>query len=101
MVDDAFADPRLAALYDALNPWGPSDDFYLSYVRRAGSALDLGCGTGALLCRALGEGHGGVLAGVDPAPAMLDVARARCPGVSWLLGDAASSTRGGRSTSSR
>ena len=27
LVDEAYLDPRLAALYDALNPWGPSDDF--------------------------------------------------------------------------
>ena len=40
------------ALYDRLNPWGPSDDFYLSFVMAAPSVLDVGCGTGRLLHRA-------------------------------------------------
>jgi SAM-dependent methyltransferase len=35
-----------AAWYDVLNPWGPSDDFYLGLVMGAGRVLDVGCGTG-------------------------------------------------------
>ena len=26
----AYSDDEAAALYDVLNPWGPSDDFYLA-----------------------------------------------------------------------
>ena len=49
--------------------------------------LDLGCGTG-LLAAALGEG--GEVFGVDPAAAMLDVARRRAGGqrVTWVEADA-------------
>ncbi|MFI5878254.1 class I SAM-dependent methyltransferase [Streptomyces sp. NPDC051554] len=87
MVDRSFADPSLAALYDTLNPWGPGDDFCLGLVMSAGSVLDVGCGTGRLLGRARREGHRGRLMGLDPAAAMLVRARAREPGVEWVLGD--------------
>ncbi|MEU6281138.1 class I SAM-dependent methyltransferase [Streptomyces sp. NPDC047028] len=87
MVDHSFADLSLAALYDSLNPWGPGDDFYLGLVRDAGSVLDVGCGTGQVLRRARGEGHGGRLVGLDPAAAMLVQARRAEPGVEWVLGD--------------
>ncbi|GGW32229.1 methyltransferase [Streptomyces lucensis JCM 4490] len=87
MVDHSFADLSLAALYDSLNPWGPSDDFYLDLVRRARSVLDIGCGTGQLLRRARAEGHGGRLMGLDPAAAMLVQARRGRPDVEWVLGD--------------
>jgi SAM-dependent methyltransferase len=80
-----------AAWYDVLNPWGPSDDFYLALVMGAGRALDVGCGTGTgtLLHRARAAGHGGRLCGLDPDPAMLDQARVRTD-VEWVLADAAS-----------
>ncbi|MEU6196436.1 class I SAM-dependent methyltransferase [Streptomyces sp. NPDC047061] len=87
MVDHSYADLSLAALYDSLNPWGPGDDFYLDLVMAAGSVLDVGCGTGRLLRRARGEGHGGRLAGLDPAAAMLVQARRGESAVEWVLGD--------------
>ncbi|MCS0606516.1 methyltransferase domain-containing protein [Streptomyces sp. LP11] len=87
MVDHSFADLSLAALYDDLNPWGPGDRFYLGLVREARSVLDVGCGTGQLLCRARAEGHSGRLLGLDPAAAMLVQARRRRPDVEWVLGD--------------
>ncbi|MEV5611986.1 methyltransferase domain-containing protein [Streptomyces sp. NPDC052225] len=91
MVDHAFADTRLARLYDAMNPWAPCDDFYLGLVRGAGSVLDVGCGTGALLIRAREEGHPGRLVGLDPAAGMLAVARERAAsGVEWVAGTLAS-----------
>jgi SAM-dependent methyltransferase len=83
---DDYADPRLAILYDQLNPWGPSDDFYLGLVRSAQAVLDVGCGTGSVLRRARETGHRGRLVGLDPAAAMLDQARA-CADVDWILGD--------------
>ncbi|MFC3575823.1 class I SAM-dependent methyltransferase [Streptomyces yaanensis] len=87
MADRAFSDAALAGLYDALYPWGPSDDFYLGLVMSARSVLDVGCGTGALLARARENGHDGRLCGLDPAAAMLVQARRRAPGVDWVLGD--------------
>lgn len=90
VVDAAYGDERLAALYDALNTWGPSDDFYLGHVMRAASVLDAGCGTGELLSRARRAGHTGHLTGLDPAPGMLAVARARRDGITWVQGDARS-----------
>jgi ubiquinone/menaquinone biosynthesis C-methylase UbiE len=41
------SDEEAASLYDVLNPWGPSDDFYLALVMDAKSVLDVGCGTGS------------------------------------------------------
>ena len=93
MVDRLFRDARLAALYDLLNPWGPSDDFYLGLVMSADAVLDVGCGTGALLRRAREAGHSGRLCGLDPAGAMLDHARTRTEietDIEWVLGDLAS-----------
>ncbi|MFF0382499.1 class I SAM-dependent methyltransferase [Streptomyces sp. NPDC004286] len=86
-----FNDLSLAALYDALNPWGPGDDFYLGLIRAADSVLDIGCGTGRLLRRARTEGHPGRLTGLDPAAAMLVQARRGDPDVEWVLGDTRSS----------
>lgn len=41
--------------------------------------LDVGCGTGALLCRLSRSHPAGLLSGVDPVPEMLAVARRRLP----------------------
>lgn len=78
-----------ATWYDVLNPWGPSDDFYLGLVMSADRVLDVGCGTGRLLHRARDSGHAGRLCGLDPDPAMLDQARVRTD-IEWVLADAAS-----------
>ncbi|MFD3614109.1 class I SAM-dependent methyltransferase [Streptomyces sp. NPDC058676] len=87
MVDRSFADPELAALYETLNPWQAGDDFCLDFVMSAGSVLDVGCGTGRLLRRARAQGHRGRLVGLDPAAAMLVLARHNAPRVEWVLGD--------------
>ncbi len=96
-MDLAYADPRLAALYDALSPPGADTRFY---VRLAGTrplaVLDLGLGTGQLACALAAAGH--EVVGVDPAPAMLAVARGRPGGgrVAWFEGDARSLELGRR-----
>lgn len=72
--DRQFSDPRLADLYDLGNAGSEDRDFYL---RLAGTSpkrvLDLGCGTGLLALAVARQGHSVV--GVDPAGAMLDVAK--------------------------
>ncbi|HTX86011.1 MAG TPA: class I SAM-dependent methyltransferase [Streptosporangiaceae bacterium] len=92
MVDRLYAEPSLAALYDLFCPWDPRGDFgfYLPLLMEAASVLDVGCGTGMLLRRARAEGHAGRLCGLDPAAAMLDVARDAGEGVEWVLGDLSS-----------
>lgn len=77
MPDAAFTDPRLAALYDPLDPDRPDLDVYAALVDELGArtVLDVGCGTGTfavLLAR-----RGIDVVGVDPAAASLDVARAK------------------------
>ncbi len=85
---DVFDDPLLASVYDDLDPWAASDDFYLGLAREIGGAvLDLGCGTGRLACRMAAEGL--EVVGADPAEGMLGVARSR-PGteaVAWVQSD--------------
>jgi SAM-dependent methyltransferase len=81
----SYADAEDARLYDAQNPWGPSDEFYLSLVMRAGDVLDVGCGTGTLLKRARRDGHRGRLVGLDPGAGMLAVAREEST-VEWVEG---------------
>jgi SAM-dependent methyltransferase len=90
MPDEIFEHPRLAAIYDALDPDRSDLDVYVAIADELGAAsvLDVGCGTGtfALL---LAE-RGLEVIGVDPAGASLDVARAK-PGaerVRWIHGDA-------------
>jgi len=91
MADRLFTEPVLAELYDRWAPAPQRDDFgfYLPLVMSAGSVLDVGCGTGELLRLARQAGHAGRLCGLDPAPAMLALARQR-PDIEWVLGDAAS-----------
>lgn len=85
MPDLHYEHPDLAEIYDLDSGWSVDRDFYLGLA--SGSTkriLDLGCGTG-LLCNAYASlGHD--VTGVDPATAMLDVARTRPYGsnVSWV-----------------
>jgi SAM-dependent methyltransferase len=85
--DRHYTEPRLAALYDRLDPPRGRTDFafYLPLIMAARSVLDVGCGTGALLRMAREDGHTGRLVGVDPAPAMIDEARSRHD-VEWIVG---------------
>ena len=90
MPDAIFENPRLARIYDALDPDRSDLEIYAAMAADFGahSVLDVGCGTGTFACML--AGHGLQVIGVDPAAASLDVARAK-PGaeaVRWVHGDA-------------
>jgi SAM-dependent methyltransferase len=87
-LDRHYRDPRLVDLYDIENTRSADTDFYVQLAAElnAHTILDLGCGTG-LLTRELAT-SGRRVVGVDPAPAMLAVAR-RHPDaerVEWVEG---------------
>lgn len=90
MADDIFEHPRLAAVYDPLDPGRGDLEAYAAIVAELGarSVLDVGCGTGTFAV--LLAGRGIEVTGVDPAAASLDVARAKPGGelVRWIHGDA-------------
>lgn len=89
MVDLHYSEPSLADLYDAFCANRIDFGFYLPLVMSAERVLDVGCGTGELLRLAREAGHTGRLCGLDPAAAMLQVARTRTD-IEWALGDLAS-----------
>ncbi|MGW2960981.1 class I SAM-dependent methyltransferase [Streptomyces sp. NPDC001220] len=90
MADECFGHPRLAAIYDPLDPDRSDLDAYLGMAAEFGAhqVLDIGCGTGVFAL--LLADRGIEVVGVDPASASVDVARAK-PGserVRWIRGDA-------------
>ncbi|MGW7242944.1 class I SAM-dependent methyltransferase [Streptomyces sp. NPDC054804] len=90
MADECFGHPRLAAIYDPLDPDRSDLDAYLGMAAEFGAhqVLDVGCGTGVFAL--LLADRGIEVVGVDPASASVDVARAK-PGserVRWIRGDA-------------
>jgi SAM-dependent methyltransferase len=90
VVDAIFAEPRLAEVYDPLDPDRGDLDPYAAMVDEFGarSVLDIGCGTGTFAC--LLARRGLTVTAVDPAAASLVVARAK-PGadrVRWVHGEA-------------
>lgn len=85
-----FDHPLSAAIYDMAEGSREDLDHYAALVEELGarSVVDVGCGTGVLAI--LLAGRGIAVTGVDPAGAMLDVARAK-PGaeqVRWVHGTA-------------
>ena len=86
-----YDDPRIAALYDAENPWARDDDFFLALAAETPGSrvLDLGCGTGRLALALAAAGHR--VTGIDPAPAMLGRARSKAGAerVAWVRGTVA------------
>jgi ubiquinone/menaquinone biosynthesis C-methylase UbiE len=86
-----YQEPQIAEIYDLVNPWSQDVEFYLSLAGpRPCSVLDLGCGTGTLCCALAERGHR--VTGVDPAAAMLDVAKRKphAKQVEWVESSARS-----------
>jgi SAM-dependent methyltransferase len=86
-VDQLYHDPALAQFYDFANQWSADLDYCQDLADDAKSVLDLGCGTGRFAA-SLTDGR--MVFGVEPAAAMLDIARQRPGGGSatWVEGDA-------------
>ena len=87
--DRLYRDAALARFYDLDNGWTEDRSFCLNWAKDCASVLDLGCGTGDLGIRIAAD-HGARVTGVDPARAMLDLAKAK-PGaerVDWVEADA-------------
>ena len=89
-VDQIFAEPRLAAIYDTLDSDRTDLVHYLNLVDEleAVTILDIGCGTGVFACML--AAHGKDVTALDPAAASLAVARRKphAQQVRWLEGDA-------------
>jgi ubiquinone/menaquinone biosynthesis C-methylase UbiE len=89
MADAIFEEPRLAEIYDELDPDRSDPDAYVSMAGEFGaeSVLDVGCGTGTLACLLVGRAL--EVIAVDPAAGCLEVARckSRADDVRWVHGD--------------
>jgi len=71
-----YKNASIAEIYDLANTRAQDTNFYLSLAGlRPCSVLDLGCGTGTLCCALAERGHR--VTGVDPATAMLAVAKSK------------------------
>ncbi len=86
MIDRLYHDAALAHFYDLDNAWGDDLALCAKLAETASSVLDLGCGTGRFAVTLTGK----EVVAVDPASAMLDVARGRPGGemVTWIEEDA-------------
>jgi len=89
VADAYFEDPRLARIYDPLDPDRSDLEVYSALVDEVGPrlVLDIGCGAGGFVCLLAQRGLDVV--GLDPAAASLEVARTK-PGadrVRWVHGD--------------
>ncbi|GAB3556632.1 class I SAM-dependent methyltransferase [Spelaeicoccus albus] len=88
MPDAIFSHPRVAHVYDPLDPDRSDLNTYLDVVDEfeATAALDVGCGTGTLAC-CLAARELRVV-GVDPARASVEVAqmKANADKVDWVVG---------------
>lgn len=89
MDDQLYCNPDLAQFYDIENSRGPDFEYCEKLADDAQSVLDLGCGTGQFLADLSGDKR---RVGIDPAGAMLDIARTRTGGgnVTWVEADARS-----------
>lgn len=88
MADAIFENPRLAAMYDPLDPDRSDLAAYAGIAVEFGAraVLDIGCGTGTFCCVLACLGY--TVTGLDPALASLDIARSKpyADRVTWVHG---------------
>lgn len=92
VTQNSYQTPEVAQVYDAKNAGRDDFEFYLQLAGELSAGipdfavLDIGCGTGALGVQMAAAGYG--VTGVDPAEAMLEVARNRPGGEAgtWIHG---------------
>jgi SAM-dependent methyltransferase len=88
--DLEYLDRRYAESFDAEEEVRDDFDFMVDLANEvdARTIVDLGCGTGRLATYLAADGRRVI--GIDPAPAMIDVARRRQDGerIEWIVGDA-------------
>lgn len=82
-----YSDPELAQFYEVNDHDRLDYKTILSLANDARSILDIGCGTGVLSAALSARGN---VTAIDPASAMLDIAKLRYRGknVEWVEGDA-------------
>jgi SAM-dependent methyltransferase len=91
-VNDSHFD-RIATAYDESLPAHVVEHYlrkrtaFLAALQPPGSALDVGCGTGALAERLVARGYR--IVGVDPSEGMLEVMRRRAPAAEAVQGSGA------------
>lgn len=61
-------------------------DAFLAHIPPGGTVLDLGCGSGEPIARHL-VARGRAVTGVDAAPGLIALCRARMPDQTWLVAD--------------
>jgi ubiquinone/menaquinone biosynthesis C-methylase UbiE len=86
-----YNDPKLVTYYDALNAFGRDSRFFCDLAKHfsASTIIDLGCGTGTLACELAKLGFRVI--GIEPASAMLDIAKQKpySEKISWIQGSSA------------
>lgn len=88
MADAHYENPRLAVLYDPLDPDRSDLEVYAAMAAEFGAReiLDIGCGTGTFCCLLASRGF--AVTGLDPALASLELARRKefADRIRWVNG---------------
>jgi SAM-dependent methyltransferase len=83
-----FSNPRIAGLYDKLNPFGDDSEFFCRLAKELGAKtiIDLGCGTGLLSLELAKRGY--QVTGIEPSEQMLALAREKphANNIQWIQG---------------
>jgi SAM-dependent methyltransferase len=71
-----------------VSPWNdkPWHDRFITSLPKAGSVLDLGCGSGSPVAKYMAA-NGLRVTGLDSSPTLISLCRERLPDHEWLVGD--------------